>query len=86
MYFTLNILFNRLNFFFFFFFKTRDEMYVIVGEGRAVTHTNGTIVPIGGGNVKVVWPADARRLSYEIRETTLGPSVPLARWYLRAQE
>lgn len=65
---------------------TRDEMYVIVGQGRIVAHTNGTIVPIGGGSVKVVWPADARRLSYEIRETALPPSVPLARWYQSAQE
>jgi hypothetical protein len=64
----------------------REEMYVVVREGRTVMRTNGTVRLQGGNSVRIVWPRDCRRLSYEIREDRLPPSVSLAGWYRRYSE
>jgi hypothetical protein len=62
---------------------THEEKYVVVGEGRIIVSTNGKIKLWGAGGTRIVWPGDARRLQYVIREDLLPPSVSLARLYQR---
>jgi hypothetical protein len=62
---------------------TKDEIYVLVGEGREVPKTNGKLTPGADKTTRIVWARSARRLLYQIMEKDLQPSVSLAQLYLK---
>jgi hypothetical protein len=55
----------------------KDELFVVVNEGREIVRTNGSVKSWVKGSQRIVWPRDAKRLMYQIRETTpvLGTSL-----------
>lgn len=63
--------------------KMDDELFVVVNAGREILRTNGKIKPWEHNSTRIVWPKDARRLMYQIREKTLPASTSLAALYLR---
>ena len=60
-----------------------DEIFVVVNEGREIVRTNGKIQPWERGAQRIVWPLEAKRLMYIIRERSLPPSASLAGLYVR---
>jgi hypothetical protein len=60
-----------------------DEVFVVVNEGREILRTNGKIKSWERGTQRIVWPLDAKRLMYTIRERSLPPSTSLAGLYVR---
>jgi len=60
-----------------------DEIFVVVNEGREIVRTNGKIRSWERGAQRIVWPIDAKRIMYQIRERSLPPSVSLAALYMR---
>ena len=61
--------------------QTREDMYMVVGEGREIVKTNGRIEKTKDGSRNIRWDSDAKELTYIIREKTLPPSTSLASWY-----
>ena len=61
---------------------TKDELFVVVGEGREVTKTNGKVGVWDRNTTRIMWDRDAKRLMFQIREKTLPPSTSLASLYL----
>jgi hypothetical protein len=61
----------------------KDELFVVVHEGREIVKTNGKVRSWAHGSQRIVWPRDAKRLMYQIREKTLPKSVSLAPLYLK---
>jgi hypothetical protein len=61
----------------------KDEMFVVVQEGREIVRTNGKVRSWVRGSQRIVWPRDAKRLMYQIREKTLPPSISLAPLYTK---
>jgi hypothetical protein len=65
-------------------FKSRgDEIYVVVNEGREIVRTNGKIKSWERNAQRIVWPKDARRLIYQIREKAVPRTTSLAALYER---
>ena len=60
-----------------------DEIFVVVNEGREIVRTNGKVKSWERGAQRIVWPIEAKRLMYTIRERSLPPSVSLAGLYIR---
>ena len=60
-----------------------DELFIVVNAGREIIRTNGKVKSWEHNSTRIVWPKDARRLMYQIREKTLPPSTSLAALYLR---
>ena len=60
-----------------------DELYVVVGEGKEILKTNGKIKSGDRNTLRIVWPLDAKRLFYQIREQHKEPTASLAPWYRR---
>jgi hypothetical protein len=60
-----------------------DEIFVVVNDGRDIVRTNGKVKSWERGSQRIVWPIDAKRIMYQIRERTLPPSVSLAGLYVR---
>jgi hypothetical protein len=64
--------------------KTReDELFFVVSDGREIVRTNGKIKSWVHGAQRIVWPRDAKRLMYQIREKTMPDGVSLAPLYLK---
>jgi hypothetical protein len=61
----------------------KDELFVVVHEGREIVKTNGKVRSWAHVAQRIVWPRDAKRLMYQIREKTLPKSVSLAPLYLK---
>jgi hypothetical protein len=61
----------------------KDELFVVVHEGREIVRTNGKVRSWVRGSQRIVWPRDAKRLMYQIREITLPKSVSLAPLYMK---
>ena len=61
----------------------RDEMFVVVNEGREIVKTNGSVKSWVKGAKRIVWPRDARRLMYQITEKKLPAARSLAPLYLK---
>jgi hypothetical protein len=61
----------------------KDELFVVVHEGREIVRTNGKVRSWVRGSQRIVWPRDAKRLMYQIREKTLPKSVSLAPLYMK---
>jgi hypothetical protein len=59
----------------------RENMYVVVPQGREIVRTNGTVENWIENGKRIVWDREASRLLYVIREKNLPSSVSLARWY-----
>jgi hypothetical protein len=59
----------------------KDELFVVVHEGREIVRTNGKVRSWVRGSQRIVWPRDAKRLMYVIREITLPKSASLAPLY-----
>ena len=59
----------------------KDELFVVVNEGREIVRTNGSVRSWIKNGHRIVWPRDATRLSYVITESSLPPSVSLASLY-----
>lgn len=64
--------------------QTADGLVMIVGEGREVVKTNGTVEAWQANGQRIVWDADAKRLMYVMREKTLPASTSLASLYLKS--
>jgi hypothetical protein len=60
-----------------------DEMFVVVYEGREIVRTNGKVRSWVRGSQRIVWPRDAKRLMYQIRETAPPKGKSLAPLYLK---
>ena len=60
---------------------SKDELFVVVHAGREIVRTNGKVRSWVRGSQRIVWPRDAKRLMYQIREKTLPKSVSLAPLY-----
>jgi hypothetical protein len=60
-----------------------NGLYVVVPEGREIVRTNGKIQPGERRTQRIVWPKDARRLSYVIREHEGRRAISLASYYLK---
>jgi hypothetical protein len=61
----------------------KDELFVVVNEGREIVKTNGSVKSWIRGSQRIVWPRDAKRLMYQISEKTLPAGVSLAGLYLK---
>jgi hypothetical protein len=61
---------------------TRDELFVVVNQGRVVARTNGSIEQWEKTQERIVWDRDAKRLLFRISEQTIPPSRSLAQYYL----
>lgn len=61
----------------------KDELFVVVNEGREVVKTNGSVKSWIRGAQRIVWPRDAKRLMYQITEKSLPNSTSLAPLYQR---
>jgi len=63
--------------------QTKDDMYMVVGEGREIARTNGKIEKTKDGSRNIRWDTDTKQLTYSIREKAMPPSTSLAGWYLK---
>ena len=61
----------------------RDEMFVVVNEGREIVKTNGDVQSWMKGSKRIVWPRDTKHLMYRISEKKLPPARSLAPLYLK---
>lgn len=61
----------------------KDELFVVVSDGREIVRTNGSIQSWTKTSHRIVWPRNAKHLVYQIREKTLPESVSLAPLYLK---
>jgi hypothetical protein len=61
----------------------KDELFVVVNEGREIVRTNGSVESWVRGSQRIVWPRDAKRLMYQIREKALANGMSLAPLYLK---
>lgn len=59
----------------------KDELFVVVNDGREIVRTNGSIESWTRNSRRIVWPRDAKRLMYLIREKTLPETMSLAPLY-----
>ena len=60
---------------------TRDEISFTFSEEREVLRTNGSTSRTDNQETRIVWPRDAKRLVYEVREKALPPSVSIVPLY-----
>ena len=63
--------------------RTKDDMYMVVGEGREIVRTNGSTEKTKDNSRNIRWDSNAKQLMYIVREKSLPPSRSLASWYLR---
>ena len=63
--------------------RTKDDMYMVVGESREVVTTNGRIEKAKDGSQSIHWDSNGKQLLYIIKEKSLPPSRSLAGWYLK---
>ena len=61
----------------------KDELFVVVHDGREIVRTNGKVSSWTRGSQRIVWPRDAKRLMYQIREKALPKSTSLAPFYMK---
>jgi len=59
----------------------KDELFVVVSDGREIVKTNGSVQSWTKNSHRIVWPRDAKRLMYQIREKMLPESASLAPLY-----
>ena len=57
---------------------TAEELFVVVPEGRVVARTNGRVETWQSHDQRIVWPRDAVRLLFQIREKDISRSTSLA--------
>jgi hypothetical protein len=61
----------------------KDELFVVVNDGREIVRTNGKVKSWVRGSRRIVWPRDAKRLMYQVSEKALPGAVSLAPLYLK---
>jgi hypothetical protein len=61
----------------------KDELFVVVSDGREIVRTNGSVQSWTRNARRIVWPRNAKRLMYQIREKTFPESVSLAPLYVK---
>ena len=61
----------------------RNEMFVVVNEGREIVKTNGDVQSWLKGAKRIVWPRNAKHLMYLISEKKIPPARSLAPLYLK---
>lgn len=66
--------------------KKDDELFIVVGSERDILRTNGKVLADENDTRRIVWKANAERLSYVIRERFLPASVSLSGRYLKYHE
>jgi len=59
----------------------KDQMFLVVNQGREVEKTNGDVQSWLKGSKRIVWPRNATHLMYRITETKLPPTRSLAPLY-----
>ncbi len=58
-----------------------DEVSLMFAPEREVVRTNGKVSKTDKQETRIVWPRDAKRFVYEVREKELPPSVSIAFLY-----
>jgi len=61
----------------------RNEMFIVVNDGREIEKTNGSVESWMKGSKRIVWPRETTRLMYRISEKKLPPTRSLAPLYLK---
>ena len=61
----------------------KDELFVVVNNGRDIVKTNGSVESWTKNARRIVWPRNATRLMYVISETALPKGTSLAPLYRR---
>ena len=61
--------------------RTEEGIFVVVKEGREITKTNGKVQSWENDARRIVWPVNAKRLVFQITETSLPASTSLAALY-----
>ncbi len=64
--------------------ENADMLFLAVGPDNEIVRTNGKVEPWMNDLRRIVWPREATRLFYVIRERTPRRSTSIVRWY-RAQ-
>jgi hypothetical protein len=60
-----------------------DELFFVIPETREIVKTNGKIESWANDAHRIVWPRDAKRLMYQVREKLLPRTMSLAPLYLK---
>lgn len=60
---------------------TANELAIVVSEEREIVRTNGDVQPWHQNSRRIIWPRDADRLMYRVRERVVPPSVLLGPTY-----
>lgn len=58
-----------------------DELFLAVGPDNEIVRTNGEVERWVEDLHRIVWPREATRLSYRIRERSPRASTSIVRWY-----
>ena len=53
----------------------KDELFVVVTQGREVVRTNGSVESWARKSQRIVWPRDAKLLTYVITEKKMPPAT-----------